>query len=36
MGPLVREASQEGFYAMLLDVAAQVSVTTGVYVAGGL
>lgn len=31
-----KKASQEGFYAMLLDVAAQVSVTTGVYVAGGL
>jgi len=31
-----KKASQEGFYAMLLDVAAQASITTGVYVAGAM
>ena len=31
-----REASRDGFYAMLLDVAAQMSITAGIYVAAAM
>ncbi|CAK9027074.1 unnamed protein product [Durusdinium trenchii] len=31
-----REASREGFYAMLLDVAAQSSITVGIYTGGAM